>query len=75
VTIPQLTAAGQTIVMTPEINFNGAGYVDLTGAGVSGNIDWACVSQGVQTATSRGFPGIAIAAGTLTAKFAPTECK
>ncbi len=75
VTIPQLTAAGQTIVMTPEINFNGAGYVDLTGAGVSGNIDWACVSQGVQTATTRGFTGIATTAGTLTAKFAPTECK
>ena len=74
-TIPQLTANSQTIILTPEINFNGAGYVDLTGAGVSGNIDWACTSAGVGTATARNFTGIAIAAGTLTAKYAPTECK
>jgi type IV pilus assembly protein PilA len=74
VTIPQLTANSQTILMTPEINMTGA-YVDLTGAGVSGNIDWACTSAGVQTATTRNFTGIALTAGTLTAKYAPTECK
>jgi type IV pilus assembly protein PilA len=70
---PQLTANSQTIILTPEIN-NGV-YNDLTTAGLSGNIDWACTSVGVATATGRGFTGIAIAAGTLTAKFAPTECK
>jgi len=74
VTIPQLTANNQTIIMTPEINATGA-YQDLTVAGLSGNIDWACVSTGVATATARGFTGIAVAPGTLTAKFAPTECK
>jgi type IV pilus assembly protein PilA len=73
--ISQLTANSQTIIMTPEINFNAGGYQDLTTAGISGNIDWACVSAGVSTATARGFTGIAIAPGTLTAKFAPTECK
>ncbi len=73
VTIPQLTANNMTIVMTPEIN-NGT-YADLTTAGLSGNIDWACTSLGVSTATARGFTGIAIAPGTLTAKYAPTECK
>jgi len=75
VTIPQLTANSQTILLTPEINFNAGGYVDLTTANVSGNIDWACTSVGVGTATGRGFTGIALAPGTLTAKYAPTECK
>jgi type IV pilus assembly protein PilA len=73
VTIPQLTAAGMTIVMTPEINVGG--YKDLTTVGLSGNMDWACTSIGVATATARGFTGIAIAPGTLTSKYAPTECK
>jgi type IV pilus assembly protein PilA len=74
-TIPQLTAANQTIIMTPEINMAGA-YVDLTGAGVSGNIDWACISASAGTAGQRNFTGIAILPlGTLTAKYAPTECK
>ena len=72
-TIPQLAANNQTVILTPEIN-NGT-YKDLTTVGLSGNIDWACVSAGVQTATGRGFTGIAVAAGTLTAKYAPTECK
>ena len=73
VTIPQLTANSQTILMTPEIN-NGA-YNDLTTPNISGNIDWACTSVGVGTATGRGFTGIALTPGTLTAKYAPTECK
>jgi type IV pilus assembly protein PilA len=72
-TIPQLTTNNQTIIMTPEIN-NGA-YTALSVAGLSGNIDWACTSIGVSTATQRGFTGIALNPGTLTAKYAPTECK
>jgi type IV pilus assembly protein PilA len=72
-TIPQLTANNQTILMTPEIN-NGV-YNPLTVAGLSGNIDWACTSVGVNTATGRGFLGIAIAPGLVPAKYAPTECK
>jgi type IV pilus assembly protein PilA len=73
VTIPQLTANGMTILLTPEIN-NG-GYKDLTTVGLSGNIDWACTSLGNSTATARVFTGIALGLGTLTAKYAPTECK
>ena len=75
VTIPQLTGNNQTIILTPEIRMNGA-YVDLSTAGVSGNIDWACISTTAQTAGQRNFTGIALAPlGTLTAKYAPTECK
>ena len=74
-TIPQLSVNNETIIMTPEINFNGGGYVPLSTAGVSGNIDWACVSAGNTTAGQRGFTGIAVAVGTLQAKYAPTECK
>jgi type IV pilus assembly protein PilA len=73
VTIPQLTVDDQTILMTPEIN-NGT-YADLTVPGLSGNIDWACTSLGNSTANARGFTGIAVNTGTLTAKYAPTECK
>jgi type IV pilus assembly protein PilA len=73
VTIPQLAANGMTILLTPEIN-NG-GYKDLTTVGLSGNIDWACTSLGNSTAGARNFTGIALNLGTLTAKYAPTECK
>jgi type IV pilus assembly protein PilA len=73
VTITQLAANNETVILTPEINVGGA-YVDLTW-NPSGNIDWACVSVGVKTATTRGFTGIAIAPGTVEAKYAPGECK
>jgi len=74
-TIPQLSANSQTILLTPEINVNGGGYVDLTGVGVQGNIDWACTSVGTATAQARLFTGIALTQGSLNSKFAPTECK
>src|SRR5215472_2083007 len=74
VTIPQLAANNQTMILTPEINQGG--YKDLTTAGLQGNIDWACITTTAATATARTFTGIALAPlGTLTAKFAPTECK
>ena len=66
-------AANQTILMTPEVN-NG-GYKDLTTAGLVGDIDWACTSVGVTTATQQTFTGIALNPGTLLAKYAPTQCK
>jgi type IV pilus assembly protein PilA len=75
VTIPQLAANSQTIILTPEIQNNGA-YADLAVPNVSGNIDWACISTTAGTAGQRNFTGIALAPlGTLTAKYAPTECK
>jgi type IV pilus assembly protein PilA len=71
--ITQLAANDLTIILTPEIQVAGV-YADLTG-NPSGNIDWACVSVGVATATARGFKGAAIVAGTVPAKYAPGECK
>jgi len=74
VTIPQLAANNQTMILTPEIN--SGGYKDLTTAGLQGNIDWACITTTAATATARTFTGIALAPlGTLSGKFAPTECK
>ena len=72
-TITQMTANNMTVILTPEIN--AGGYKDLTTANIVGNIDWACTSVGVATATGRGFTGIAIGPGTVLAKYAPTECK
>jgi len=68
--IRQLAANNQTIVLTPSIN-TGAGWVALA-AGQNGNIDWACGSVTTVTATNRGLP---VNAGTVPARFAPTECK
>ena len=63
--VPQI--GGLTINLSPFIN--GAALA----AGATGAIDWACTSVTKQTATARGMG--AAAAGTLTAKYAPTECK
>ncbi len=57
---------GNTIVLTPSIS--GAA---LTAAAV-GNIDWGCGSTTTATATAR---GVLVAAGTVPARFAPSECK
>jgi type IV pilus assembly protein PilA len=64
--ISQLAAA-YTITFQPNINKNA-----LT-AGVAGNIDWACASASNTTATSNGLTGIT--AGTMPAKYVPTQCK
>ena len=58
---------GQTIVFSP--NVNGGTPV----AAAQGAIDWACTSLGVATATSRGLANRT--AGTLVAKYAPSECR
>jgi type IV pilus assembly protein PilA len=68
--IRQLAANNQTVILTPSIN-TGAGWVALA-AGQTGNIDWACGSTTTTTATNRGLP---VNAGTVPARFAPTECK
>jgi type IV pilus assembly protein PilA len=63
--VPQI--AGMTILLSPFIN--GA----VLAPGAQGSVDWACTSLGTATATARGMG--AAAAGTLTQRFAPTECK
>ena len=57
---------GATIVLTPSIN-----KVALA-AGQSGNIDWACGSATTTTATAEGLP---VNAGTLLARYVPSQCK
>jgi len=61
---PQI--AGQTLLLSPFI----AGAPLATT--LQGNIDWACTSIQNQTAAAR---GLGAATGSLTAKYAPTECK
>ena len=61
------TLLDQTLVLTPNVQL-----VPPTAASV-GAIDWACASNTNATATARGFTGIV--AGTLLAKYAPSECR
>jgi type IV pilus assembly protein PilA len=62
--------AGQTVVtLTPSVNK--VALVDGT-ANSEANIDWACASIGVATATAQTN---IFQAGTLLAKYAPTQCK
>src|SRR5450432_1220849 len=62
---PQIN--GKTINLTP----NAQGAVLAAGAG--GNIDWACTSAVNATATARNLKFTAGA--TVSARYAPTECK
>jgi type IV pilus assembly protein PilA len=61
---PQIS--GYTIILEPSI-----GKVALK-TGQSGNIDWACGSATTTTATAEGLP---VTAGTVLARYAPTQCK
>jgi len=63
--LPQLAGA-DTIVITPSI-----GQQVIT-SGLSGNMDFACAGASSTTATARGLP---VTAGTVVARYAPTECK
>nr|WP_329956564.1 pilin [Collimonas humicola] len=60
--------ANATIVLTPYVN-----KLQLA-AGTSGTIDWACTSTGNATATSHGLTA-GLTLGTVTAKYAPAECR
>ena len=61
---PQIS--GKTLILYPYAN----GAALATGA--TGNIDWACASTTAATAAAE---GMAVAAGTLDARYAPTQCK
>jgi type IV pilus assembly protein PilA len=58
---------GQTLIFSPNV----AGAIPVAGA--LGAIDWACTSVGVGTATARALGNRG--AGTLLAKYAPSECR
>lgn len=60
-------AQGKTLVFTPSVQ--GA----ILAAGATGAVDWACGSTTKTTATARSLPQIT--AGTLPAKYAPSECR
>jgi type IV pilus assembly protein PilA len=59
--------AGKTLTLTPEI-----GKVLLV-SGATGPIDWACASTTQTTANGLGLA--ASPAGTMPARYAPTQCK
>jgi type IV pilus assembly protein PilA len=69
--VPQIS--GLTLKLQPEVQVGGA-YANLA-TGQQGTIDWACSSTTSNTATTRVPAMVAPAAGTLTPKYAPTECK
>ena len=60
-------AQRRSIVLTPNVN-----NVALA-AGATGSVDWACASTTNTTATARGLG--AITAGTMPAKYVPSECR
>jgi type IV pilus assembly protein PilA len=64
-------ASAKTLVLSPFIA--GGTLGTQLAAGVSGPIDWACQSTTKVTATARGMA--TGTAGTLPAKFAPSECR
>src|SRR5262245_31686882 len=63
---PQIN--GKTVTLAPYIQ-NAA-----LATGQSGNIDWACASTTNATATSRNI-ATGLPAGTVNARYVPTECK
>ncbi|MEP6739359.1 MAG: pilin [Caldimonas sp.] len=65
-----LAAAQNTMILSPWIA--GARLGTQNAAGITGAIDWSCQSVGVQTSTNRGLLGTA---GSLLAKYAPSECR
>jgi type IV pilus assembly protein PilA len=64
--IPQLAGAN-TVALTPNIN-----KLPLA-TGATGAIDWACASVSNLTGTAQGLTGIV--AGSVLAKYVPTQCK
>jgi type IV pilus assembly protein PilA len=71
---PQLNAL--TLNLTPQINVAGAyALLSANGGANTGNIDWACQSVSNTTATTRAPVMLAPTAGTVPARYAPTECK
>ena len=60
-------AAGKTLTFTPNVQGK------AIAPGVTGAVDWACGSVGVTTAGTRKLG--AVTAGTMPAKYAPSECR
>jgi type IV pilus assembly protein PilA len=65
--ISQFNGVNYTLVLQPYIN-----QAPLA-SGAVGNIDWACASNTQATANNNGLKGVT--AGTIPAKYVPTQCK
>ena len=61
---------GRTMTLTPQIRVGGA-YVVLAD-GLTGSVDWACASATQVTATNRQMH---YTAGTMPARYLPSECR
>jgi type IV pilus assembly protein PilA len=70
--IPQLTGAN-VLVLSPFLDAGGAKTVLGSAGSLSGNIDWACASAVKTTATAQGMG--AATAGSVIAKYVPSNCK
>ena len=74
--VGSITSTTNTIVLTPYIN-DGTTKTQLGSAyGATpkqGSIDWGCATEVNAVSTARGLP--ALTAGTLKAKYAPSECR
>jgi type IV pilus assembly protein PilA len=70
--LPQLASAN-VLVITPGIRPVGGGTPAALSDTVNGNIDWGCNGAASLLMVSRGFT--AAAAGSVAARYAPTECK
>lgn len=65
---------GQTLILSPWVRASGSPVrLGLSFAsGVSGSVDWSCQSESTLTADGRSMTGTV---GSLTAKYAPSECR
>ena len=60
--------------MAPYINVGGTSTA--LADGLSGSVEWACMTETTAQATARGFTtGAPAAAAALPAKYAPSECR
>jgi len=64
-------ALSSTIVLTPQINFNGA--YSLLSANPVGTIDWACRSDTNIFSSQKGM--VSVTAGTMPSKYVPSDCR
>jgi type IV pilus assembly protein PilA len=67
--------AANTLVLSPWIRNGAAAPVTLGNSyagNITGSVDWSCQSATTGTATARNMAGTA---GTLLAKYAPSECR
>jgi len=67
--IPQLGTTNNVLNLTPFV----AGTQLASVTTQSGNIDWACTSQGKTTASAQSMAGASV--GTIATKYVPTNCK